>query len=294
MEDKDKIIKIQKTASTLYDLMEHTDLKYCKEIATFIIEKTGDSIEARISTENFMALVVSRFYTNHQLLELMAKRYGKELQIIELGAGFSPHFLNLDLNINKYIEVELEENSRLKEEITKKLTDKNNIYFVSGDILSEKTWNKIQGNIDTQKPVLIFCEGVIAHYFNSEQKETVAAFAKKIMVANGSCFVIDDTLRNHPELQSNPIIIEGMGRIVTKSGSDVYKKEILTFDSELSKWSGLFNNETCTIDYLLSKPEMDFAIKMFKLIVCINDEDKKIGKKLLELSKFNRDNRIWK
>lgn len=287
-------IKIQKTANVLYDLRDHTDYKFCREIADFLIEKTGGSEGDRLLTENLRAFPVSRFETNHKFLELMAKKYGKDLQIIELGAGFSPHFLNLNFDIGKYIEVEFSINSKLKEEITRKLTDKENINFIAGDILSNEVWGEIINQIDINKPVLVFSEGVIAQYFNSEQKETVASYIKPLLIHEGSCFVIDDTLRNHPELQDNPTIKEGMNRVVSQSGSNLYKNDGSTPENEFDRWNRLFNNQIYTIDYVLSKPEMDFAIKSFKSTVCINDKNKDLSSPLSELSNQNKNNRIWK
>jgi len=294
MNSQDQISKIQKTANTLYDLRDHTDIKFCKEIADFLIEKSGGEEGSRISTENFRALVVSRFMTNHQLLEVMAKKYGRDLQIIELGAGFTPHFLNLNSDIGKYIEIELEANSKLKQEITKRISTKDNIVFISGDILTEEVWNKVSELVDSTKPVLIFSEGVVAQYFNAEQKSRIALLAKQVLVTEGSCFVIDDTLRNHPELHSNPIIKEGMNRIAAQSGSGVYKDEASTFAQELDNWCKIFNNTVYTIDYVLSKPNMDFALQVFKLIVCVNDKNREFEPILLKLSKQNNNDRIWK
>ena len=54
--------------------------------------------------------------TNHKILEFFPKKFGKDLQIIELGSGFTPHFLTLNYDIDKYIEVELDINTELKKE----------------------------------------------------------------------------------------------------------------------------------------------------------------------------------
>jgi len=292
MESRDQIIKMQKTANTLYDLRDHSDVKFCKEIADFVIEKSGGAEETRISTENFRGLIVSRFMTNHQILELMARKYGKELQVIELGAGFTPHFLNLTSEIGKYIEIEFEENSKLKEEIIKKLTEKKNIYFVAGDILSKHVWKKVKEIVDPNKPVIIFSEGVVAQYFNDEQKELLASFLKDLLTFEGSCFVTDDTLRNHPELSNNPIIQEGMNRVGSVSGNDIYKSEKSSFQIGFDNWGKLFKNNLYTVDYVLSKPEMDFTTTTLKVTVCAND--KNLALPLSELSKQNKLNRIWK
>ena len=224
----------------------------------------------------------------------MASKYGSDLQIIELGSGFTPHFLNLRSEIGKYVEIELDINSKLKEEITKKLTNKDNIIFISGDILSADVWNKVRSVIDTTKPVLIFSEGVIAQYFTKEQKEKIASLTKDFLVSNGSAFIIDDTIRNHVELHSNPIIKEGMDRVTTQSGNSTYKGEVTSLTLEIDNWSKLFNNKVSVIDYILSKPEMDFAISNLRLIVCMKDPKNEFETVLAQLSKNNRNTRIWK
>ncbi|MEI8328355.1 MAG: class I SAM-dependent methyltransferase [Candidatus Taylorbacteria bacterium] len=294
MNSQDQIIKIQKTANTLYDLRDHSDVKYCKEISDFLIEKSGGNEGSRISTENFSAFVVSRFTTTHRFIELMAQRLGKELQIVELGSGFTPHFLNLNYEIGKYIEIDLEVNSKLKKEITRKLRERDGEIFIAGDILTQDVWNEVGNNIDLSKPVIIFSEGVVAQYFTTEQKEKIASLSRAFLQTNGSCFVVDDTLRNHSELHDNPIIQEGMSRIVAESGSKVYKSETSTFESEIDKWNKLFNNTIYTVDYVPSKPEMDFALRSYKLTVCMNDQNRELESVLLELSKQNKNNRTWK
>lgn len=291
--NKDKNIKIQKTANTLYDLRDHTEVKYSKEISDFLIEKTGGKEMDRISTADFQALPVARYLTNHRVLELFAKKFGKDLQIIELGSGFTPHFLNLNYDIDKYIEVELDINSELKKEITSKLTNKNNIHFVSGDILSDETWNEINQIVDKNKPVLIFSEGVVAQYFNSEQKEQIGNFVKTVMKKEGSAFIIDDTLRNHPELLSETVIKEGMNQISNYSGSKTYKKETSGLDDEFARWKNIFDEDILKIKYVLTKPSMDFVLEKFRLLVAITGSPKEIKKDLENLSDINNNDRIW-
>lgn len=294
MDTQDQITKIQKTASTLFDLQEHSDIVGGGEIGKLMVKKTG--IEwPRISVSAFSAFPVARFHTNHSVLEFFAEKYGAKLQIIELGAGFTPHFLTLKTEIGKYIEVDLETNSELKKQIMSEIPHKDNLVFIAGDILEESTWEKIKQEINADNPVVIFSEGVISQYFNDEQKTKIASLVKNILVADCSCIIFDDTLRNHPELHDHPLIKEGMSKIVLKSGSDIYKNNFQTFDQEVKKLKGLFvDKEVVLVDYILSKPEMDFAVSIFKLIVCIKDSNGRITSELLELSNQNKLKRIWK
>jgi hypothetical protein len=294
MDIQDQIVKIQKTASTLFDLQEHSDVVGGSEIGRLMVQKTG--IEwPRISVSAFSAFPVSRFHTNHSVLEFFAKKYGSKLQIIELGAGFTPHFLNLKTEIGKYIEVDLETNSELKKQIMSEVIHKDNLVFIAGDILEESTWGKIKQEINTDNPVVIFSEGVISQYFDDEQKMKIASLVKNILVVDGSCIIFDDTLRNHPELHDHSLIKEGMSKIVLKSGSDIYKSNFQTFDQEVEKWRSIFaDKKIALVDYFFSKPEMDFAVGMFKLIICVNDASGVILQELSELSNQNKLKRVWK
>lgn len=294
MINNDDIVKIQKTANTLYDLRDHTDVPFCKEISDFLMQKTNNFDQERISTENFQTLPVSRFLTNHKVLEFFADKYGDNLQVIELGSGFTPHFLNLKSDICKYVEVELEVNATLKEEITNKLTKKDNIFFVKGDILLKDTWLDINKTIDNSKPVLIFSEGVIAQYFSAEQKNTIGQYINEIINNKQTVFMVDDTLRNHPEFFDNKIIREGMNRISNQSGSKVYNKEESSFEIEIDRWSKIFNYNIETVNYFLGKPEMDFVLKEFKLILCISNNIENYKIDLLNLSEEIKNKRIWK
>ena len=86
--------KIEKTASTLFDLSYHSDVAYASQIASLVIKKTGIKW-GKLSSDDFSAFPVSRFHTNKYLLDLFSKKFGSKLQIVELGAGFTPHYLNL-------------------------------------------------------------------------------------------------------------------------------------------------------------------------------------------------------
>ena len=291
----DYTLSIQKTASTLFDLSDHSEVAYSRQIADLMIKKTG--IEwSRVLVNDFSAFPVSRFHTNQNLLDFLSNKLGPKLQIVELGAGFTPHYLNLKNRVSKYIEVDHEDNSKLKKEIVGEIVPTTpDLVYVSGDILDIKTWENIKANLDLTNPVVIFSEGVIAQYFDVEQKKAVFNFINDLLVVDGSTFILDDTLRNHPEVHSNPIIAEGMKRVVQKSGSSVYKDEFQTFEKELNRWKEFFpNKKVVTVEYIMSKPEMDFVISTFKLIVCLEDTQGNLEPEIIKMSKLNKFNRIWK
>jgi porphobilinogen synthase len=185
----------------------------------------------------------------------------------------------------------------LKERIIKNIRpDCKNLSFVSGDILEEKTWEKIKEQIDFDKPVLIFSEGVVSQYFNKEQKNLLSSLVQEFLKLEGSIFVLDDTLRNHPEAHDVQVIKEGMAAVVDKSKSDVYgdTSNYQTFGEELSFWQDLFEDlKIYTINYVLSRPDMDFVIKDFKLTLIANDPKGLYSKAVETLSKENKEVRVW-
>jgi O-methyltransferase involved in polyketide biosynthesis len=291
---EDSKSKIQKTASTLIDLKDHSDVAFCSEIAELMEEKISSGWP-KIFSNNFSAFPVARFCTMQAFLEFMSERLGPQVQIVELGAGFTPHFLNLKAKVSKYIEVDLPVNSNLKKEIINEVYPDSNVVYVSGDISEVTTWDEIKKHINMSSPVIVFSEGVIAQYFSSEQKQKIATYVKDILSTEGSCFVLDDTLRNHPELQTNPIIEEGMQMVTKASGNNVYKSEPQSFPEEVQRWSKLLEGkELITIDYVLSKPEMDFAVNNFKLIICMTRPNELIKAGLAEMSRDNKKIRVWK
>jgi O-methyltransferase involved in polyketide biosynthesis len=285
--------KIEKTASTFLDVKDYTDTKYCDEIYVHLLKKYPSIKDPRISTKNFSALVVSRYQTMDCLINFLSEQFGKDLQVIELGAGFTPHFLNLKREIGKYIEIDYKFNSEIKKEIMKKLTKKDNLFFIGGDILSENTWEEVNKIIDFNKPVMIFCEGVVSHYLNTEQKLKLSSLIKPLLSVKGSCCIIDDTLKNHLELKSNPIIQEGMNRISSISGNNAYTVESSSLEKEINFWRDSLNLDEISINYILSKPEMDFAISLFRLIILHNEFSKDLIRRIGNLSVDNLKKRVW-
>ena len=85
--------KIQKTASTLFEISRHSDVPFASDIAK-MMEEMCEEKWAKIENV-FSPLLVSRFLTTQSLIDLFSEKYGQNLQIIELGAGFTPHYLNI-------------------------------------------------------------------------------------------------------------------------------------------------------------------------------------------------------
>lgn len=290
--------KIQKTASTILDLVDHSDVKYADQIVVSLKTRLGEmwpKIWPKISSEHFSAFPVSRYHTNQAVLNLMAKELGPKLQIVELGAGFTSHFLNLEYKIDKYIEVEFKENSDLKKNIIHEIKGEiENLKFIAGDLLEEETWINIKKELNMENPVLIFSEGVVSQYFDVDSKTKISNFIKPFLQVEGSCFIFDDTLRNHPELQNHEIIKEGMNKISGVSGSSVYKNDLHSFVNENMFWKDLLGMQIVNIDYVLSKPDMDFVLENFKLTINIKDSKGYIIEELKKLSVGNKFIRIWK
>ena len=294
MENYHQPEKIELTANTVFDISQHSNDSHTNNIAVYLATNYPEFLELNISTDNFKALVVARYFNSHRFLELIAQLTNGQLQVVELGAGFTSHFLSIRDQVSKYIEVDYPLNSKIKSKATEQFYNGNKITFVGGDILESTTWEKINSVIDRDKPVVIFSEGVIAPYFNLQQKMVVANYIKPFLAISGSAFLIDDTLKNHPELQKHPVIAEGMARITKKSGNNNYQSNIPhTFENEFDFWQKQLGINARAIQYTRSKPEMDFAISELKSIACINS----INNLDLEISNLSDSNAIirnWK
>ena len=204
----------EKTAITIIDLA-HYNIPNSIEIKSHLEEELGELVSI---SKNLSFLVASRHLTSRKVLEGL----DKEFQIIEMGSGFSPHGINFEEKFEKYIEIDLPFNSELKSKIISKIKSKNKILFISGNIFEKETWKNVANSLDSKKPVFIFCEGVVSHYANKEQKDKLSKYLKSILVHEKSMFYLDDTFKNHPELNKNEIVSAGKSDLAKKFNKTAY------------------------------------------------------------------------
>jgi len=250
---------IQKTAATVVDLANNADVKYTREISDLLISQFG---ELKSFAPSLSTIPASRYLTNHKLLESMVDQ---EPNIIELGSGFTPH--NLNLKSDKYIEVDFEENSKIKEDIVKSIDDTCNTKYVSGSIYEENTWEKIYEMVDNSKPTIIFSEGVLL-YGSEEEKDNLCKYCMPLL-ENGGMFVFDDSLKNHPELNTNEKVIEGRKNIVSKSKNQNYGvSKVLSQEDVENQWKERGFNSIERMPYVTEGIEDTELIDKFKLFIC--------------------------
>ena len=86
-----------------------------------------------------------------------------------------------------------------------------------------------------------------------------------------------------------------MRKIVKQSGSTIYNSDLQTFQSEIQRWKKLLpDKKIVTINYIKSNPQMDFVIDDFKMIICLQDTQFNFETTLIDLSRKNKNKRVWK
>ncbi len=150
-------------------------------------------------------------------------------QIIELGAGFTPHYQNLNGEglVDSYIEVDLPENSEIKQGLLKQAVwDESMPTFVQGNVFDRKTWYSIGHhafqNFSEEKPVGIFAEGFM-QYTNPEQRKYLLDQMRPLLEEFGGFFFFEDSLTFHPEFSEIPEM-----RALSERMSKISKNDQLT------------------------------------------------------------------
>lgn len=221
---------IEKTAATICDLA-YFDTPNSRRMLAEVEKKNGKvcSIAGGLAF-----LVAARHLTTRKLLDALAPDY----QIVEMGAGYSPHGLNYAAKFACYIEVDLPCNSAEKREIAGNLHEgQDSVKYVSGDLFNPQTWSKVKEKLDLTKPVFAFCEGVVSPYASEEQKTVLAGQLQSLFCHGGCKLFLDDTLKNHPELESNPIISGGrtiMAYVLKDTNYNTIADR--TFETEVRGW----------------------------------------------------------
>jgi len=221
---------IEKTASTIEDLQRVSNVPYSREILSALEDEIG---EVRSFCPDLSWLAASRHLTSRGLIEQLSPEY----QVIEMGAGFSPHGLNYSYRFGSWTEVDLPHNSKLKERVARRIAPKGKIEFVAGDIYSRDTWERVMSSLDLSRPSFIFCEGVVSQYGSEEQKDILVESIGPLIIHPDSRLYIDDTFKNHPEISQNPRIQEIMGTLRRSLKRTSYAgMESRTLEDERSRW----------------------------------------------------------
>lgn len=255
---------IQKTAATIVDLADNSDVEYAKQIK-LALEKRFPGIKS--FAPSMSEIVVARYLTNHKMLEDVIENTSGNIQIVEMGSGFTPHSLNLGNKALKYIEIDLPENINIKKEIIGEINPSDNTEYVSGSVLDSEVWNKVTEIIDTNIPIIMFSEGLIL-YLNKEQQDLLAALVLPIIPADSvSKFVFDDSLKYHPDLQNNPALLQGRKNIIDTSKNtnveETFSEEIVVDNCKTRGFSNVKRTP-----YVISGDKLKEVIGQYKLFEC--------------------------
>lgn len=218
---------IEQTADSVFYLNGHSSDKNIEGIVEYLTK----NYKLEATNLDFAGFTVSRHTTMFEILESLIFYFKSKVQIIELGAGFTKHFLNLKQKPFGYIEVDLPANYEIKNKVIKDLfgdfTLPLNTYYklISGDILDLKTWKDIKNTINLDIPVIIFSEGVVSHFFSKDQKLKLIEQIKPILNNPKSFFIFDDSLRYHPEIATNKYFENGIKKVMQKSKTNVYTQD---------------------------------------------------------------------
>lgn len=220
----------EKTASTIWDLASFNTPNSARMLAE--IEKRNGKMSSIAPDLSF--LVASRHLTTRRLLDSLSPNY----QIVEMGAGFSPHGVNYASKFDNYLEIDLPYNSFEKKEVVSNLNGiSDSVTYIPGDLFDTQTWRQVNERLDQTKPLFIFCEGVVSHYASEEQKDILGKILQGTLVHPESKLYLDDTLKNHPELDTNPIVISGRKALATSLKNTSYPGiTVRNFESEMSNW----------------------------------------------------------
>lgn len=254
--EKQDIRSIQKTAATIVDLANNSDVAYAKDIVNLITRQYGpiNSFAPELGS-----LVVSRYLTSEQILG-----HYKKPQVVELGAGFSPHSINLHGLVDRYIECDLPINSEIKRELVRQLNQQDKTIYIAGDVLESRLWQEITGALDRDKPLVIFSEGLIL-YFDETMRDQLALHAKSILTKPEDSFVFDDSLGYHPELSTDKRLKEAMDKIKVTSKSNVYGGFRTQKEAE-SQWKSRGFNVN-RHPYVIANPNLADILGNFKSFI---------------------------
>jgi len=172
----------------LIDLASSTDIPFCKSIVDELA-KLGYEIP---DPTGKAWLAESRYKGSERIIFESGIT-----QVIELGAGFTPHSLNMPKV--KYIEVDFPETIKAKKKIVSKINPLRKVTYISGEIFEDSTWEKIQKHL-VKRPTVVFCEGFM-QYTNPQKRKYLT---KKILpiIQGGGIWFFEDSLTFHPEFSN--------------------------------------------------------------------------------------------
>lgn len=170
---------------TAYPLI-FTDIPYSQEI----FDKLSENGFADSLKNDKLAFELE---ARHKLIDKFVKESGVK-QILEIASGFTASGLNIcrDDKDVKYIEFDLPKVIQKKKQILSEITQiPNNMFFVEGNALRSKDFEKVAEIFDLTKPVAVINQGLL-RYLNFEEKQQVTENVYNIISKNNGIWITCD------------------------------------------------------------------------------------------------------
>ena len=194
--------RLLKTAfGTARELAEYSDIPNAKKMWELL---GGDAKHFQTSKKvsGMPWSVELRYKASETIIKNIRNKEGIK-QTIEMASGFTPHALNLlgKKVLNNYIESDFDANIKRKKFINNVLGNGLNIQYVSGNLFSKITWNKIESKLNPGK-VIIFSEGFIV-YTTKQERNELSELIKPLLKKRGGYFVFEDSIRFQADFLKN-------------------------------------------------------------------------------------------
>lgn len=212
---------IYQSAATIRELAKNTNIPFAKEAYEAL---GGDGVWENLFS-GMPHLVEMRYLASEKLItDLIAS--GKVSQVVELASGLTPHAVSLSKKspgLKKYVEVDYRVNILRKKEMNEALGITKNVEYVSGDLFDPLTWDKIDNNLG-EGNAIIFSEGFMLYMKDAAERSKLANNVRRVLEKRGGYFVFDDSLRYHPEFQTDPLIKDFLGTLI--KGETIGQEEL--------------------------------------------------------------------
>lgn len=137
-----------------------------------------------------------RYKSTEKIIQEMIERFG-EIQVVEIASGFTSHGLSMTHDhsgIKKWIDNDFEASLDIKQDVANDLVAGAPMEYVPGSVLDKATWAKIKERLIPGTPVVIFCEGLMMYFTESERKVFFDEI-QGLLENNDGVFIHEDLLK---------------------------------------------------------------------------------------------------
>lgn len=162
-----------------------TDIPYEQEIYEWLKNHCKDDVALY---KNLAAEIEARYKLTNKLLDEIGIN-----QVLELAAGYSSRGLIYAKKGYNYVEMDLENVSKNKENILKTLEEKipENLRIVSGNALRKSDYDKCEKYLKKDEPVAVINEGLL-RYLTFNEKRIVAENIYNLLSEYGGVWITCD------------------------------------------------------------------------------------------------------